>query len=68
MLSKTSTEWAPWYVIPAEHKWFARIAVGAILAHVLAEIDPEYPTLDPDSRKALEEAGAALEAEGPAVL
>jgi PPK2 family polyphosphate:nucleotide phosphotransferase len=65
MLSKTSTEWAPWYVIPADHKWFARIAVGAILAHVLAELDPKYPTLDPESRKALEEAGAALKAEGP---
>ena len=29
MLTPTSTEWAPWYVIPADHKWFARIAVGA---------------------------------------
>jgi PPK2 family polyphosphate:nucleotide phosphotransferase len=64
MLSNTSTEWAPWYVIPADHKWFARIAVGAILAHVLAELHPRYPTLDPAGRKALEDAGAALEAEG----
>ena len=68
MLSKTSTEWAPWYVIPADHKWFARVAAGTILAHVLAELDPKYPTLDPASRKALEEAGAALEAEGPASI
>jgi PPK2 family polyphosphate:nucleotide phosphotransferase len=65
MLSNTSTDWAPWYVIPADHKWFARIAVSAILAQVLAELDPKYPTLDPESRKALEEAGAELEAEGP---
>ena len=33
MLSHTSTEWAPWYVIPADRKWFARISVGAIIAH-----------------------------------
>ena len=65
MLSYTSTEWAPWYVIPADHKWFARIAVGAVLAQTLIEIDPHYPTVDPDARKALEEARRTLEAETP---
>ncbi|MBO2446123.1 polyphosphate kinase 2 family protein [Actinomadura barringtoniae] len=43
MLSATSTEWAPWYVIPADRKWFARICAAAVLAHTLIEIDPQYP-------------------------
>ena len=40
MLSHTSTEWAPWYVIPADRKWFARIAAAAALVSALIEIDP----------------------------
>jgi PPK2 family polyphosphate:nucleotide phosphotransferase len=66
MLTHTSTEWAPWHVIPADHKWFARIAVGAVLAHTLVEIDPRYPTPNRQERRALQEAGAGLEAEAPA--
>jgi hypothetical protein len=46
MLSNTSTEWAPWHVIPADHKWFARICVSAVLAHTLLDIDPRYPQVD----------------------
>src|SRR4051812_17386183 len=45
MLSATSTTWAPWYVIPADRKWFARICVSAVLAHTLQEIDPRFPVL-----------------------
>jgi len=51
MLSHTSTEWAPWHVIPADHKWFARICVGAVLVHALAELDPRYPELTADQRR-----------------
>ena len=46
MLTHTSTQWAPWYVIPADRKWFARICVSAILAHTLMDIDPKYPVVD----------------------
>ena len=53
MLSATSTEHAPWYVIPADRKWFARICVGAVLAHTLIEIDPQYPTVDADALRDL---------------
>ncbi|MCX6433758.1 MAG: polyphosphate kinase 2 family protein [Actinobacteria bacterium] len=63
MLSHTSTEWAPWYVVPADRKWFARICVSAILAHTLMSIDPHFPVLDAAGRAALEEARAQLEAE-----
>src|SRR5271169_1571349 len=37
MLSATSTSWAPWYVIPADRKWFARLCVSGVLAHTLIE-------------------------------
>src|SRR5918993_5945671 len=46
MLSATSTKHAPGYVIPADHKWFARICVGAVLAQTLIDIDPHYPRVD----------------------
>ena len=42
-LSKTSTERAPWYVIPANKKWFRDLAVASIVADTLEELDPQYP-------------------------
>jgi PPK2 family polyphosphate:nucleotide phosphotransferase len=65
MLSGTSTEWAPWYVIPADHKWFARVAVAAVLVNTLAEIDPQFPTVSDEARSALVAAKAGLEAQAP---
>jgi PPK2 family polyphosphate:nucleotide phosphotransferase len=65
MLSHTSTEWAPWYVIPADHKWFARICASAILAHTLIELDPRYPQVDAAKKEDLAETRALLEAEAP---
>jgi len=65
MLSATSTEWAPWYVIPADHKWFARIAAAGVIAKALIDIDPRYPTVGDAARQALLEARAALVAEAP---
>ncbi len=65
MLSATSTDWAPWYVIPADRKWFARISAGAVLAHTLIELDPKYPTVSPDTRGQLRTAKRELEAEAP---
>jgi PPK2 family polyphosphate:nucleotide phosphotransferase len=65
MLSHTSTEWAPWYVIPADRKWFARTAAAAVLANALIELDPQYPRLDAEARRDLEQAKLELEAEAP---
>ncbi len=65
MLTHTSTEWAPWHVIPADHKWFARIAVGAVLVDTLMEIDPHYPKPEPQARRALQDARVQLEREAP---
>ncbi len=66
MLTHTSTKYAPWYVIPADHKWFARIAVGAVLAQTLIEIDPQYPVVDALTRKSLQQARLELEPQAPA--
>jgi PPK2 family polyphosphate:nucleotide phosphotransferase len=65
MLSATSTEWAPWYVIPADRKWFARICAAAVLAHTLIGIDPQYPTVSAEQRQQLLAAKADLVAEAP---
>jgi PPK2 family polyphosphate:nucleotide phosphotransferase len=65
MLSATSTEWAPWYVIPADRKWFARICAAAVLVHTLIEIDPQYPTVSEDRRLDLLAVRAELEDEAP---
>ena len=48
MLSKTSTDVAPWYVIPANRKWFRNLAVASILADTIADLDPAYPPVDAD--------------------
>jgi PPK2 family polyphosphate:nucleotide phosphotransferase len=63
MLSHTNTEWAPWHVVPADHKWFARLATAAIVAQTLIEIDPHYPRMDPSVRQRMADSRAALVAE-----
>ena len=63
MLSQTSTEWAPWYVVPADHKWFSRLATAAILVRALSAIDPKYPAADPAVRDQMLQARAELVAE-----
>ncbi|MFL6125145.1 polyphosphate kinase 2 family protein [Actinophytocola sp.] len=65
MLSATSTAWAPWYVVPADRKWFARICAAAVLAHTLIEIDPRYPAVSEDRRRELLGVKAQLEHEAP---
>jgi PPK2 family polyphosphate:nucleotide phosphotransferase len=65
MLSHTSTEWAPWYVLPADHKWFTRVCAAAVIADTLIDIDPQYPAPDPAARRELEQAKGELEAEAP---
>ena len=47
-LSKTSTDRAPWYVIPANRKWFRNLAVATILADTIAGLKPAYPPVAPD--------------------
>ena len=63
MLSQTSTTWAPWYVVPADHKWFSRLATAAILVRALHAIHPEYPAADPAAREQMMRARAELAGE-----
>jgi hypothetical protein len=63
MLTHTSTTWAPWHVVPADHKWFARLATAAVLARALADLDPRYPEVTPANRQRMAEARIELEAE-----
>jgi PPK2 family polyphosphate:nucleotide phosphotransferase len=66
MLSNTSTAWAPWYVIPADHKWFARIAAAAVIVNTLIEIDPHFPIISAEAERQLIDARKLLESEDPA--
>ena len=46
-ITETSTEWAPWYVVPADHKWARDIAVATILIDAIQRLDPKFPPADP---------------------
>src|SRR5262245_38985701 len=62
-LSATSTEWAPWYVIPADYKWVTRAVVADIVTTAIRELDLKYPEVTAEDRKRLAEARKKLEAE-----
>jgi len=47
-ISATSTDWAPWYVVPADHRWARDVAVASILVEVFGAIDPRIPSPSPD--------------------
>ena len=63
-LRATSTDDAPWYVIPADHKWFLRTAVTSIVAEHLEAMDPRYPEPSQQELAEMEAAVAELRAEG----
>jgi PPK2 family polyphosphate:nucleotide phosphotransferase len=46
-IRETSTEWAPWYVVPADHNWVRNLAVAEILVECLERLDPQLPPADP---------------------
>ena len=60
MIRNTSTEYAPWYVVPADHKWFSRLVVAEATIDALQNLGASFPKLDADKRKELKEARAAL--------
>jgi PPK2 family polyphosphate:nucleotide phosphotransferase len=61
MIAATSTKHAPWYVIPADHKWFSHLAVAAAVVETLEELNLSYPKVDAAKRKELEAARKELE-------
>ncbi|MHC1778323.1 MAG: polyphosphate kinase 2 family protein [Lentimicrobium sp.] len=60
MLSATSTAYAPWFVIPADRKWFMRYAVSNIIINRLKELKLNYPVLPQNEKERLEEAKKML--------
>ena len=63
MLSHTSTDVAPWYVVPADHKWFTRLAVAAILWQRMADLGLAFPRVSAAQKKELQEVRRLLLAE-----
>ncbi len=63
MLSHTSTEAAPWYVVPADNKWFTRLAVAAILWQRINDLDLAFPKMTEPKLKELQEVRRILMAE-----
>ena len=63
MLSKTSTEWAPWYIIPADKKWVAHASISDIILSQIKKLDLKYPVLTKEQCVALEKAKAELKKE-----
>ena len=53
MIQETATKDAPWYVVPADNKWFTRVVVGAAVIETLADLDLEYPEVGEDKLKEL---------------
>jgi PPK2 family polyphosphate:nucleotide phosphotransferase len=64
LLNHTSTPEAPWYVVPADRKWFARYLVSEIVLDALQGIDPQFPELSEQEKAMLAECRDILEADG----
>ena len=63
MIRATATEHAPWYVVPADKKWFTRIVVAAAVIEALGSLDLEFPRVGAAKKRELEEARKALAGE-----
>jgi polyphosphate kinase 2 (PPK2 family) len=62
-ISETSKDHAPWFVIPADQKWFARVAAIQIIIETLEKMNLQYPTLSEEERAGLDDAKKQLESE-----
>jgi hypothetical protein len=60
MIRHTASDEAPWYVVPADNKWFARLVVSSVVIETLSSLDLKYPTVDKARLKELAAARAAL--------
>ncbi|HEY9697429.1 MAG TPA: polyphosphate kinase 2 family protein [Trichocoleus sp.] len=63
IFNRTSTEWAPWYIIPADRKWYMRLVVAGIIQQTLENLGLEYPVVTEAQRQSLAEARKILESE-----
>jgi hypothetical protein len=60
MIGNTATEHAPWYVVPADNKWFTRLIISTVVVDTLESLDLAYPKVDDAKRKELEAAKKIL--------
>lgn len=63
-LSATSTEWAPWYVVPADQKWVTRVVVADVLTSAIQGLDLKFPEITDEQRQVLKDARKQLKHEG----
>lgn len=63
MFSHTSTDWAPWHIIPADNKWFTRLAVASLVCQKLKSLNLAFPVLEENHMERLHEARVMLERE-----
>ncbi len=64
MIAHTATKVAPWHVVPADHKWFARVVIGSTIVSALEGLNLQYPKVDKASLQEFEKVRVALEQEG----
>jgi PPK2 family polyphosphate:nucleotide phosphotransferase len=64
MISATSTDYAPWYIVPADRKWFTRLTIARIVRETLEQLNPQFPVISKEQKAQLTEAKRLLEQEG----
>jgi PPK2 family polyphosphate:nucleotide phosphotransferase len=64
MIRNTATDYAPWYAVPADNKWFTRLVVSAVIVDTLESLDLAYPKVDKSKRRELEAAKKVLLSKG----
>lgn len=62
-IRNTATAAAPWYVVPADHKWFSRLVVATAIVDILKELKVSYPKVDAGRRRELQEARRLIESQ-----
>jgi Polyphosphate kinase 2 (PPK2) len=62
-ISATSTKWAPWHIIPADHKWVSRALVARIVTNAIESLDLKYPEISDAQRASIADAKKQLETE-----
>ena len=64
-IRETATPQAPWYVVPADRKWFARLVVAGAIAETMERLDLQFPKINAAALKQMKQVAASLRAEGP---
>jgi len=67
MIRHTSTKEAPWFVVPADHKWFSRVVIGSVITSTLESLNLRFPRVDKASLEEFAKVRTALESEGKGV-